>query len=148
MTTQTSQKNYFNLHTTGIGYLNDIREVTPKTKKDGKYLSCRIAALTGDSEKPEYRYFDCNVNGEEAKKLIKRCEQAVNDDKKVLISFVLADLWTDMFKYSRDSDFHKKGDVGVSLKARLIRIKMIKIDGELKYQETKSAEQASGASAE
>ncbi len=31
MTTQTStQKNYFNLHTTGIGYLNDIRLVEHK----------------------------------------------------------------------------------------------------------------------
>ncbi|PJG82765.1 STY4534 family ICE replication protein [Caviibacterium pharyngocola] len=136
--TQQSAKSYFNLHTQGIGYLNDIREV--ELKKGGKYLSCRIAALTGESSKPEYRYFDCNVNGAEAEKLIRKCEQAVNGKRKVLISFVLADLWTDTFTYAKDSEWHKKGDVGVSLKARLIRVKSIKIDGELKYQEPKPTE--------
>ncbi|SQG35533.1 Protein of uncharacterised function (DUF3577) [Haemophilus influenzae] len=30
MSTQSTQKNYFNLHTTGIGYLNNIRLVEPK----------------------------------------------------------------------------------------------------------------------
>lgn len=135
MNTQQSAKSYFNLHTTGIGYVNDIREVE---LKKGKYLSCRIAALTGDSSQPEYRYFDCNVNGAEAEKLIRKCMQATQDRRRVLISFVLSDLWTDTFIYGKDSQYHKKGDVGVSLKARLIRVKFIKIDGELKYLESKA----------
>ncbi|MWQ83461.1 DUF3577 domain-containing protein, partial [Glaesserella parasuis] len=57
--------------------------------------------------------------------------------KKVLISFVMADLWVDTFTYTSDSKYHKKGDTGTTLKGRLIRIKMLKIDGELKYQEPK-----------
>lgn len=134
MTTQTStQKSYFNLHTTGIGYLNDIRTVKPK--KGDEFVACRIAALTGSSDAPEYRYFDVNVVGAEAEKLIIRCEEAVNANKKVLISFVVSDLWVDTFTYTADSKYHKKGDTGVTLKGRLIRIKMVKVDGELKYQE-------------
>ncbi|TYG35310.1 DUF3577 domain-containing protein [Lonepinella koalarum] len=133
MKNQQTQKTYFNLHTTGIGYLNDIREVTPK--KGNAFIACRIAALVGDSNDPEYRFFDCNIAGTDTEKLIKRCEPAVKDEKKVLISFVMADLWFDTFTYASDNKYHKKGETGVSLKGRLIRIKSIKIDGELKYSE-------------
>lgn len=135
----TQQTNYFNLHTKGIGYLNDIREYQPK--KGDPILSCRVTALVGPSNEPEYRFFDMNVIGEDAKNLINRCRDAVSAKKKVLISFVMADMWYDTFTYAKDSDFHKKGDIGVSLKGRLIRINMIKVDGELKYAEqSKSAD--------
>lgn len=142
MTTQTStQTNYFNLHTTGIGYLNDIRLVEPK--KGNPFYACRVAALVGESDSPEYRYFDMNVVGKETETLIKKCQKAVIEEKKVLVSFVMADLWFDTFTYSTDSKFHKKGDTGVSLKGRLIRIKMIKIDGEIVYKEKPKADEQS-----
>lgn len=147
MTTQTSTQqanNYFNLHTQGVGYLSRIREVQPK--KGSPFLACQIAALTGPNDNPEYRYFDVNVVGHDAEKLIRKCEQAVEAQKKVLISFVIADLWTDTFTYSTESKFHKKGDTGVSLKGRLVRIKMIKIDGELKYQEQPKQNEAAANS--
>ena len=135
MTTQTQQNStqYFNLHTHGVGYLNDIREVKPK--KGNPFWACRIAALVGDTNEPEYRFFDCNIVGAEAEKLIRRCSDAVETEKKVLISFVLRDLWTDTYTVSKDTKYHKKGDTAVTLKSRLIRVKMIKIDGELRYQE-------------
>ena len=139
MSNQSTSKNYFNLHTTGVGYLSDIREYQPK--KGEPILSCRVSALVGQSDSPEYRFFDMNVIGEEAKKLIGSCREAVAAKKKVLISFVMADMWYDTFTYGKDSDFHKKGDIGVSLKGRLIRINMIKVNGELKYAEqSKSAD--------
>lgn len=134
-----SEKTYFNLHTSGVGYLSDIREVQPK--KGSLFLACRIAALVGASDDIEYRYFDVNVVGKEAESLIKRCEKAVSEEKKVLISFNISDLWVDTFTYSKDTKYHKKGDVGVSVKGRLIRIDMIKVDGNTVYtRETKSAE--------
>ncbi|MDY4281348.1 MAG: STY4534 family ICE replication protein [[Pasteurella] mairii] len=127
----TQQVNYFNLHTAGIGYLNDIRIIKPK--KGNEFVACRIAALTGENSDPEYRYFDVNVVGADTEKLIRRCQAAVEAKKKVLISFLIADLWVDTFIYKSDSTYHKKGDTGFSLKGRLIQVKMIKIDGELKY---------------
>lgn len=139
MTTQSTQTtSYFNLHTQGIGYLNNVREVTPKKGKP--FLACRIAALTGDAKEPEYRYFDVNVVGEETANLIRRCQNAVNAEKKVLISFVIADLWVDTFTYTTESRYHKKGDVGTMLKGRLIRIKSVKVDGELKYSEAEKSD--------
>ncbi|EEY09832.1 hypothetical protein COI_1527 [Mannheimia haemolytica serotype A2 str. OVINE] len=84
-----------------------------------------------------------NVVGKETETLIKRCQKAVSEEKKVLVSFVMADLWFDTFTYSTDSKFHKKGDTGVSVKGRLIRIKMIKIDGEIAYQEKPKSDEQS-----
>lgn len=52
MTTQ--DKNYFNLHTTGIGYLNDIREITPKRNP---FLACRISALVGSAGRCRISFF-------------------------------------------------------------------------------------------
>ena len=54
MSNQSTSKNYFNLHTTGVGYLSDIREYQPK--KGEPILSCRVSALVGQSDSPEYRY--------------------------------------------------------------------------------------------
>lgn len=134
MTTQTQPtQNFFNLHTSGIGYLNNIREVT--SKKGNPYISCNISALKGDSSNPAYTFFNVNVAGEQNEKLIQRCMSAVESNKTVLISFTLGDLWTEIFVYDKDSKYHKKGDIGVMLKARLIRIKSIKVDGKLVYQE-------------
>lgn len=135
MTTQIqqNQNTFFNLHTSGIGYLNNIREVT--SKKGSPYISCNISALKGDSSSPEYTFFNVNVAGEQNEKLIKRCISAVESNKKVLISFTLGDLWAESFVYDKDSKYHKKGDIGVMLKARLIRIKSISIDGKKVYQE-------------
>lgn len=61
MSTQNSQQvKYFNLHTTGLGYLNNIRLVEPKKgtpfQKGKPFYSCDIAALVGDSSQPEYRF--------------------------------------------------------------------------------------------
>lgn len=99
MSTQNNQQaKYFNLHTSGIGYLSDIREIKPtKGKKGDSYWACRIAALVGPADSPEYRFFDMNISGEETVQLIKRCQEAVEAKKKVLVSFVMGDLRYDTF---------------------------------------------------
>lgn len=133
----TQKQTFFNLHTSGIGYINDIRIVETK---GGDIVACRIAALVGPSDKPEYRYFDMNAVGEETASLIRRCKDAVDAKKKVLVSFVMADMRVETFTYKSDSQYHKKGDTGVSLKGRLIQIKSIKIDGESKYVKQSDSE--------
>lgn len=95
MTTSSSDKTYFDLHVTGLGYVNRIREVQPR--KGDTFLACDIAALNGPSDSPEYRYFDVRVSGTDAQHLIRRCVQAVKDKRKVLIGFRLGDLWPDLF---------------------------------------------------
>lgn len=126
----TTTKQFFDLHITGIGYVNRIREV--QIKKGRPYLSCTIAALRGNCENVDYTYFECNVTGEKAKDLIARCTQASNLKKKILINFCLGDLYSETFTYKKGD---KQGQTGVCLKARLLKVSSIKIDGELKYSE-------------
>ena len=47
------------LITRGIGYLNRVKDVTPKA--GDSFLSCTVAALAGPVDEPEYRYFDTIV---------------------------------------------------------------------------------------
>src|SRR5258708_24246923 len=85
-----SSQSYSELHITGHGYLNPIREVQPR--KGTSFLACDIAALTGPSNAAEYRRFDVKVSGRDAQHLIRKCEEAVKAERKVLIWFPLANL--------------------------------------------------------
>lgn len=127
--TTSNDKSFFDLHITGLGYLNRIREVKPR--KGDAFLACDIAALNGPSDDPEYRRFDVRVSGSQAQHLIRRCEQAVKAERKVLIGFRLGDLWTDIFTYTKGK---RAGEQGVSLKARLLFVSWIKVDGQLVYK--------------
>lgn len=126
--TTRSEKKFFDLHIDGVGYLNRIRQVKPK--RGEPFLACDVSALVGPADAVEYRRFDCRVSGKDAQHLIQRCEQAVAEEKKVLVGFRLGDLWTDIFTYSKGP---KEGQTGVSLKARLLLIRWIKVDGEMVY---------------
>ncbi len=124
MTTSTTPSKYFNLHTSGIGYVSRIREVV--VKRGTPFLACNISALHGTADAVEYTKFDCRVSGGEADKLIRRCMDAVTAEKKVLIGFNLGDLYPDLYTKA-------DGTTAVSLKARLLRIDWIKIDGQPVY---------------
>ena len=127
--TNSTEKSYFDLHITGLGYLNRIREV--KHKKGDAFLACDIAALNGPSDDVSYVRFDTRVSGSEAQHLVRRCIDAVEAEKKVMIGFRLGDLWTDIFTYSKGKN---AGNPGVSLKARLLFVSWIKVDGKLVYK--------------
>jgi len=127
--TTSNETQYFDLHVTGVGYLNRIREVKPK--KGEPFLACDIAALNGPKDDVSYVRFDTRVSGADAQHLIRRCENAVKADRKVLIGFRLGDLWTDTFTYSKGE---RAGQQGFSLKARLLFISWIKIGKQLVYQ--------------
>lgn len=137
MTTQASNtqtantETYFDLHTTGVGYVNRIREV--KVKK-GSFWACDIAALHGSKDEVETTRFDCRISGQEAERLIKRCVDAQTAEKKIIIGFKLGDLSAETFEYKTGT---KKGETGISLKARLLYVGWIKVDGEMVYQAPK-----------
>ena len=89
---QTHQEvKYFNLHTSGLGYLSRIRQVDVK-RGDG-FLACEINALHGRADDVEYTRFDCRVSGAEAEKQIRRCLDKQSRDTKILISFCLGNLY-------------------------------------------------------
>ena len=120
---------YFDLHARGIGYLNRIREV--QLQRGPAFMACDIAALHGPADAVQYTRFDCKVSGAEAERLVRRCWDAVNAQKKVLVAFRISDLWVDPFFYEKGE---KAGQPGASLKARLLYLGWIKIDGQLVYK--------------
>ena len=121
---------YFDLHTTGLGYLNRIREVTPKEGKP--FWSVTIAALRGSVDDVRYTHFECRVSGQEAQGLVRLLKPAVEGKLKVLVGFTLSDLFAESFTFKNGD---KAGEPGVSLKARLLRVGWAKVDGQPFYSE-------------
>lgn len=128
-----NQTNYFNLHVDGLGYLSNLREITTAT---GSFLTCVINALHGSTEKPDYTRFDVTVSGKEASGLLRRCQKAVDEEKKVLLGFKLSNLTADVFTLTKGEH---AGEARPTLKARLIKISWIKIGQEMVYKAEKSA---------
>jgi len=121
-------KQYFDLHTTGIGYLNRIREVTPK--EGNPFLSVTIAALRGSVDNAQYTHFECRVSGKQAQEIVRKLKPAVEGNLKVLIGFTLSDLFAESFTFKNGD---KAGETGISLKAQLLRIAWAKADGQPFY---------------
>ena len=116
---------YFDLHTTGVGYLNRVREVTPEI--GSSFLTATIAAMHGKSTDVNRTYFDCVVYGEQAQQSVRELQSAVDADQKVLIGFTLSNLSAETFTFQQGE---KAGQTGINLKARLIRVAWAKVDGE------------------
>ncbi len=115
---------YFDLHISGIGYINRIREVTPKT--GNPFLSVTLAALRGSVENVQYTHFECRVSGKQAQDIVRELRPAVEANLKVLVGFTLSDLFAESFTFKNGE---KAGATGISLKARLLRIAWAKVDG-------------------
>lgn len=128
------------LITRGIGYLNRPKEVTPKDRD--AFLSCSIAALAGPVDEPEYRYIDAIVETDDAQHLVRRCVQAIEAERKVLIAFRLNDMKID--PYIRTRGEHA-GEAAASLESKLIHVGMIKIDGQKVYPEVPATTEAPAA---
>ena len=120
----TSQSSFFNLHVEGVGYLNRVRTVKPK--KGQEFLACTVAAMRGSTADLCYTKFDCRVSGAVAQKIVKILEPDVAAEKTVLIGFRIADIYPEMFTFEKGD---KKGQPGVSIKGRLLRVKFAKVNG-------------------
>jgi predicted Zn-dependent protease len=121
-------RQYFDLHTQGIGYLNRIRKVTPN--EGNPFLSVTIAALRGSVDNAQYTHFECHVAGKKAQEVVRQLKPAVEGNQKVLIGFTLSDLYAESFTFKNGD---KAGETGISLKARLLRIAWAKVDGQPFY---------------
>jgi len=119
MTTTSNEKSYFDIHTSGIGYIQRAREVPVRGGRRAQpFLACTVAALVGSAKDPSYRYFDVKVSGTEAKKLVQRYLGVDDPRQRPLVRFRLGDLWGDAFIRDKGK---RKGQAGASLKARLLK---------------------------
>jgi len=115
---------YFDLYTTGLGYLNRVREIAPR--EGSPFLSVTVAALRGNAEDAQYTYFECRVSGRQARQIVRSLQPAIEGELKVLAGFKLSDLYAQPFTYKNGA---KAGETGVRLKARLLRLMWVKVDG-------------------
>ena len=133
----TTQTNHFNLHVSGIGYLNRVRWVQPKQagRKAQPFLACSVSALRGNAEAPDYTYLDLRVSGQEAAELVEKCMEDVAQDRKVVISFKVGDIYPHMYERDVKVDGRKTGEKEMAclIKGRLLLINTITIDGERVY---------------
>jgi len=95
MTAQAAQRELFNLHTNGIGYLNRIRWVETKGRgrRSDPFLACSISALRGSSDEVQYTLFDLRVSGQDAIALVDGLRTEVEQGRKVIVSFRIADIY-------------------------------------------------------
>lgn len=126
------QKEYFDLHTRGVGYLSRIRTVKPKGngRKAEEMLCCAINAVHGHKDDLSYTYMDLRVTTPEAEALVLRCQEAVDAGKKVFVSFTVGDIYIHQYEKKVDGG---KTEPRAILKGRLIGIGYVSVDGEKKY---------------
>ena len=120
-----ANSSFFNLHVEGVGYLNRVRTVKPT--KGQEFLACTVSAMRGSTADLGYTKFDCRVSGAEARKIVKLLEPDVAAEKTVIIGFRIADIYPELFTFEKGD---KKGQPGVSIKGRLLRVKFAKVNGE------------------
>ena len=125
---------YFDLHTTGIGYLRRIREVIPE--EGSPFLAVTIAALRGSVGQVRYTPFECTVTGRKAQVTVRELQSAVEGKLKVLVGFTLSNLHAEPFTFQNGD---QAGQPGVRLKTRLLRIAWAKMDGQPFITEPKAA---------
>ncbi len=126
--------NYFDLLTTGVGYVNRFRLVKPSN--GDPYYSITIAAMRGKANadgKIAKTYIDCNIVGD-AVEMAKHIEPLFANEAEpaVMIKFVVGDIELKPFEYQSGN---KKGERGYALKGRLFDIKWFKVDGKIFYSE-------------
>jgi len=140
------EKKYFDLHTTGLGYVNRVRAISPK--KGPNYVACTIAALVGEAGEKRYTKFDVSIVGVEAEKVIEMLGDEINAKapngeslNKILIGFRIGDIRPETFTYKNKENVDT---LGVTIKGRLLKILWAKVNGEDRYkapeQEAASAE--------
>ena len=88
---------YFNLHTTGIGYIHRLRKVEPK--RGDAFYAVSISALHGHVDELLYSRFDCRIMGAEAEKQLLTLKGAIEANKPVLVGFKIGDIYPEAFEY-------------------------------------------------
>ncbi|KFJ12843.1 hypothetical protein DR66_3865 [Delftia acidovorans] len=153
MQASNAQREYFNLHTSGVGYLSRVRWVTPqgRGRKSEPFLACAISALRGSSDSSDTTYFDLRVSGAEAIGLIDSMKQSVDERRKVTVTFRIADTYPHV--YERDVRDQQTGrptgqkEMAALIKGRLILIYSISVDGESVYKRSADGAEPAGEDA-
>ena len=128
---KTRSSSYFDLFTTGIGYLNRIAEVMPE--EGMPFLAVKIAALRGSTTNVRKTFFDATVSGNQAHQCVRLLVDEVNAGRNVLIRFRLSDLNPVIYRVEDESQEEQSR---ISLRARLIGVDWARVDGQVVKMES------------
>lgn len=142
----TAISSHFNLHVSGVGYLNRVRWVYPSQKEGRRadpFLCCAISALRGNSNQPDCTYLDLRVSGQEAIQMVERLQEDVEQKRKVFISFRVGDIYPHLYERdAKDPSGRKTGqrETAAIIKGRLLALHSITIDGVSVYRRDSNAD--------
>lgn len=126
--------NYFNLLTTGVGYLNSVKEISPDDEMP--FLVVNIAALRGHPNSVKKTYFSAIVSGAHAHEWIRLLADEVVQGRKVLLRFRLSDIEGSTYS-PKDSDPDEPPRV--TLRTRLVGVDWARVDGKVVRPERRAA---------
>ncbi|MDT3671804.1 MAG: DUF3577 domain-containing protein [Aromatoleum sp.] len=136
------EKEHFDLHTKGCGYLGRVRWVKPRGggRRGEPFLACAINAVHGSVTEPAYTYFDLRVVGAECTELVERFKPDVQQDRKVFVSFRVGDIYPHLYYADvKDSETGEPGkEPRVIIKGRLLLLTHVKVDGETVFERPKT----------
>lgn len=150
---QQSQSAFFDLHTSGIGYMNRLRTVTPDKTKGQKFkpfVAVSISAIVGETDDVKYVNYDVNIKGEQALEALEVLKPFLVDengqslDNKVLVGFRIGDAIPEIYHAKKRGTDEMESRV--SLKGRLLKLTSAKVNGQVidlpktKHDEAKAAE--------
>lgn len=129
--TQNQAPQYFDLITSGVGYLNRYREVKPD--RGPAYKCCTINALVGPSDSVEYREFDVRLVGWQALDAFAILAPHVEANKKVLVTFRIGDSMPGEYTFTRTDRATGQSEQVKRYcnKGRLLQIMSAKVDGQV-----------------
>jgi hypothetical protein len=150
-----TQPQYFDLHTSGIGYMSRLRLVQPDKSKGQKFKpfwSVSVSAICGEENDVKYVKFDLNIKGDQAKQAMDVLKPYLIDDEgkpldnKVLVGFRVGDAIPETYTVTKEG----KPEQRVCLKGRLLKLTSAKVNGqvvELPKTEHDEAKEAGAAQA-
>ncbi len=126
-TNTTNTSNYYDLIARGVGYINRPRIVSfGKGRNAQQQFAITINAIHGEKESVEYTQFEMLAKTDQAKAVIDYVSKQV-DAKKVFASFECGDLKPESYPIKNKEG---KEEIRFKIKARLLKISSLWIDGE------------------
>ena len=125
--TTASNSKYFDLHVAGVARLARVRDVP--VRRGPAFTAIDLHALWGSKDeggRDQSTKLDCRVSGAPAKVAIEHLREAIEAGKSVVVGFSAGDPTTDLFEYRSGE---KAGQSGAGIKARLLKIRWGKVDG-------------------
>lgn len=118
---------WFNAHTEACGYLNGLKEITPKPGQDFKpFWVSTFCMYEGNPQKPRKTFINVNIVNLKLVDILKPYANQLNTDQsKVWVTARISDLTVEPFIYGNNSNL--AGQLGVNWQANLISLIALKV---------------------